>query len=167
MSTKRVLVAYGSKHGATAGIAREIGESLREDGLDAVVVAADEVTDVRDYDAVVLGGALYAGHWNSEAARCAQRNEEDLRHRPVWLFSSGPLDASAEEKDIPPVPSVAREMQKLGAREHVTFGGSVTAATPGLITKALLHQGKGGDYRNPDRIHAWAHHIASELTSAA
>lgn len=40
MSAKRVLVAYGSKHGATAGIAEQVGTSLREDGIDAVVVQA-------------------------------------------------------------------------------------------------------------------------------
>ncbi|MEV0412913.1 flavodoxin domain-containing protein [Streptomyces sp. NPDC050448] len=165
MSTKRVLVAYGSEHGATAGIAAEIGESLREDGLDAVVIPAGDVDDVRGYDAVVLGGSLYAGHWNSKASHCAKRNAEDLRHRPVWFFSSGPVDTSADEEDIPPVPAVARQMQILGAREHVTFGGSITANTPGLISKALLHEGKGGDFRNPERIHAWAHHISKELTA--
>ncbi|MFD5619115.1 flavodoxin domain-containing protein [Streptomyces yangpuensis] len=60
MSTKRVLIAYGTKHGATAGIAEQIGRTLREDGLDAVVLPADDVHDVRAYDAVVLGGSLYA-----------------------------------------------------------------------------------------------------------
>ncbi|MCX4960616.1 hypothetical protein [Streptomyces virginiae] len=33
MTQKSVLVAYGSKHGATAGIASQIGRTLREDGL--------------------------------------------------------------------------------------------------------------------------------------
>lgn len=104
MSTKRVLVAYGTKHGATAGIAEQIGKTLREDGLDAVVLPADDVHDVRAYDAVVLGGSLYAGHWSSKAKHCAERNAESLRHRPVWMFSSGPLDRSAEEHDIPRSP---------------------------------------------------------------
>ncbi|WP_328972013.1 flavodoxin domain-containing protein [Streptomyces sp. NBC_00239] len=150
MSTKRVLVAYGTKHGATAGIAEQIGKTLREDGLDAVV----------------LGGSLYAGHWSSKAKHCAERNAESLRHRPVWMFSSGPLDRSAEEDDIPPVSAVAREMQLIGAREHMTFGGSITAHTPGFLAKALLHEGKGGDFRNPERIQNWAHHISAELVAA-
>ncbi|MCB5180856.1 flavodoxin domain-containing protein [Streptomyces antimicrobicus] len=166
MTGKRVLVAYGTKHGATAGIAERIGTTLREDGLDAVVLPADDVDDVRDYDAVVLGGALYAGHWSGKAKRCAQRNADSLRRRPVWLFSSGPLDRSAEERDIPPVPAVARQMQLVGAREHKTFGGSLTAATPGLLARSMLRQGKGGDFRDPDRIRSWAHHISAELAAA-
>ncbi|MGW0117922.1 flavodoxin domain-containing protein [Streptomyces sp. NPDC003327] len=163
MNPTRVLVAYGSKHGATAGIADEIGRTLRADGLDAVVLPADTVTDVSGYDGVVLGGALYAGRWNGKASRCARRNADQLRDRPLWLFSSGPVDSSAEQNDIPPAPGVARRMQKLGAREHVTFGGAVTAETPGRIARALVRHGKGGDFRNPARIREWAHHIGSEL----
>ncbi|WP_121829205.1 flavodoxin domain-containing protein [Streptomyces sp. S1] len=163
MTGKRVLVAYGSKHGATEGIADEIGRTLRADGIDAVVLSADTVTDVSGYDGVVLGGALYAGHWNGKARRCARRNAEQLRHRPLWLFSSGPVDSSAEQRDIPPVPGVARRMKKLGAREHVTFGGAMTAETPGFISRSLVRQGKDGDFRNPERVRTWAHHIGTEL----
>ncbi|MFJ7153928.1 flavodoxin domain-containing protein [Streptomyces sp. NPDC101118] len=166
MNTKRVLVAYGTRHGATAGIAEEIGRTLREDGLDAVVLPADDVADVRSFDAVVLGGALYAGRWSGKAKRCAERNEQYLRNRPVWLFSSGPVDSSAEQHEIPPVKAVARQMERLGAREHMTFGGSITDGTPGLIARAMVRQGKGGDFRNPERIQTWAHHIGRELIAA-
>ncbi|AJF63179.1 flavodoxin domain-containing protein [Streptomyces vietnamensis] len=150
MNAKRVLVAYGSKHGATAGIADEIGKTLRADGIDVVV----------------LGGALYAGRWNGKARRCARLNADQLRRRPVWFFSSGPVDSSAEQHDIPPTPGVARRMKKIGAREHVTFGGAVTAETPGRIARSMVHHGKGGDFRDPARIQAWAHHIGSELGTA-
>ncbi|MFJ7779381.1 flavodoxin domain-containing protein [Streptomyces yangpuensis] len=166
MTQVRVLVAYGSKHGATAGIASQIGRTLREDGLDATVLPADDVKDVRGYDAVVLGGALYAGHWSGKAKRCAERNADYLKHRPVWLFSSGPVDSSAEQHEIPPVPAVAREMERIGAREHRTFGGSITSGTPGLIARAMVRAGKGGDFRNPEQIQSWAHHISAELAAA-
>ncbi|RPK87607.1 hypothetical protein [Streptomyces sp. ADI98-10] len=46
MNAKRVLIAHGSKAGATAGIAEEIGRTLRDDGFDAVVLPADTATDV-------------------------------------------------------------------------------------------------------------------------
>ncbi|MER7467303.1 flavodoxin domain-containing protein [Streptomyces sp. NPDC097981] len=167
MTAKRVLVAYGSRHGATAGIASQIGTALREDGLDAVVLPADDVDDVRGFDAVVLGGSLYAGRWSGKALHCAERNEHYLKHRPVFLFSSGPVDSSADQHEIAPVPAVSRQMERLGAREHVTFGGSITMYTPGPIAKVLVRFGKGGDFRNTERIRNWAHHISGELTAAA
>ncbi|WP_240134644.1 flavodoxin domain-containing protein [Streptomyces sp. MUM 178J] len=166
MTTKRVLVAYGSKHGATAGIADEIGRTLRDDGYDTAVLPAGDVKDVSSYDAVVLGSSLYAGHWHRDARRCAKRNADALRERPVWLFSSGPVDTSADERDITPVPGAAKVMDRLHAREHKTFGGSVTEETPGWIARSIVRRGKGGDFRNPERIHAWAHHIGEALTEA-
>lgn len=66
MKAERVLVAYGSKVGATAGIAEEIGRTLRDDGFDAVVPQADAVTDVRPSYSSSVGpcapGAGPAGH---------------------------------------------------------------------------------------------------------
>ncbi|GGS89211.1 hypothetical protein GCM10010222_33390 [Streptomyces tanashiensis] len=163
MKPKRVLVAYGSRAGATAGIAEEIGQTLRDDGFDAVVLPADTVTDVSAYDGVVLGGALCAGHWTGKTRRCARRNAEQLRHRPLRLFSSGPVDTSVYEHDIPPVRGVARRMRKLGAREHTTFGGAATADTSEPVARHMMNRGKCGDFRNPERIRAWAHHIGTEL----
>lgn len=97
------LVAYGSKNGSTAEIARWIASVLRDNGIDADARSAHEIQDVGPYDAVVLGGALYAGRWHRDARRFARRHHRELAARPVWLFSSGPLDPSASERDIPPV----------------------------------------------------------------
>ncbi|GAA4990101.1 flavodoxin domain-containing protein [Kitasatospora paranensis] len=163
MKTRRILVAYGSKHGATAGIADEIGRTLTEDGFETSVVPAGKVRDVTGFDAVVLGSALYAGHWQHDALACARHNADALAQRPVWLFSSGPVDSSAEQHDIPPVRGASKEMKRLHARGHVTFGGSMTAETPGFIAHSLVKHGKGGDFRNPERIREWAHGIAREL----
>ncbi|GAA1222388.1 flavodoxin domain-containing protein [Kitasatospora nipponensis] len=165
MKSKRILVAYGSKHGATAEVAEEIGTVVREDGFEAVVVPAGEVQGVEDFDAVILGSALYAGHWQRDALNCARRNARALGERPVWLFSSGPVDSSAEQHEIAPVPAVAKEMEHLHARGHVTFGGSITAATPGWIAHALVRHGKAGDFRNPAQIRTWAHEITAELAA--
>lgn len=167
MHNTHVLIAYGSKHGATQGIAEELAEALRSDGCDAVVMPADRVDDVSGYDAVILGGAVYAGRWHVEARRCARRHAGQLRQLPVWLFSSGPVDDSAERRDIAPVRGVARWTQRLGAREHITFGGALTAETPGRIAHSLVRHGKGGDFRNPERIRQWAHHIAAQLATSS
>ncbi|MDH6144297.1 menaquinone-dependent protoporphyrinogen oxidase [Kitasatospora sp. GP30] len=163
MKTQRILVAYGSKHGATAGIAEEIAHTLDGDGFETEVVPAREVHDVERFDAVVLGGSLYAGHWHRDAVRCAHRNEAALTHRPVWLFSSGPVDSSAEQHEIPPVPSAAKELRRLHAKGHATFGGSITAETPGFVARTLVKHNKGGDFRNPEQIQRWAHRLGAEL----
>ena len=87
---KPVLVAYATKHGATAEIAARVGAVIREAGLEVEVVPADRVRDLTSYKAVVLGSAVYIGQWRKQAAKFLTKNEKALADLPVWLFSSGP-----------------------------------------------------------------------------
>src|SRR5690606_14249670 len=107
----------------TAEIAESVAAVLRKEGLTAEARAAGSVGSTEPYDAVVVGGGLYAGRWHRDARRFVRRNGEDLADRPLWLFSSGPLDASASEREIEPVPWVRKAVVRLDARDHVTFGG--------------------------------------------
>ncbi|WP_127361104.1 flavodoxin domain-containing protein [Actinacidiphila soli] len=167
MTAQRVLIAYGTKNGSTAEIAEWIAEELREQGIDTDVRSAAAVRDIAPYDAVVLGAGLYAGGWQCDAARFARQHRQALTQRPVWLFSSGPLDASATEREIPPARGVARIIARLDARDHVTFGGRLTEGAEGFIARQILQQGKGGDFRDREQVRTWAHDIAAELTPAA
>ena len=164
MPTK-VLVAYGTTNGSTARIAETIADVLRKRGVPTEAVPAHSVTDVESYDAVVVGGGLYAGRWHKDARRFVRRHGRVLAGRPLWFFSSGPLDASATEKDIPPVPGVRRVMARLGVRAHVTFGGCLEEGAKGFVARKIVSSGKGGDFRDFGRIEAWATDIGSELAS--
>ncbi|MEA3375393.1 MAG: flavodoxin domain-containing protein, partial [Chloroflexota bacterium] len=63
----QVLVAYATKHGATAEIAKKVGQVLREAGLPTDVLPAGDVGDLTSYSAVVLGSAIYIGRWRKDA----------------------------------------------------------------------------------------------------
>ncbi|WP_329331789.1 flavodoxin [Streptomyces sp. NBC_00663] len=162
-----VLVAYGTTNGSTAQIAETVAEVLNKAGLQAWARPADSVASVADYDAVVVGGGLYAGRWHRHARRFVRRHHRALAQKPLWLFSSGPLDASASEKDIPPVPGVRRAMTRLDARGHVTFGGCLVEGAEGRIARMIVRKGKGGDFRDFALIEEWAQNIADELTTDA
>lgn len=164
MEERRVLVAYGSRHGATAGIAEWVAEGLRAAGLVVDVSPAAAVRSVAPYDAVVLGGALYINRWHGDARSFARRHAAALRERPLWVFSSGPLDSSADERVIPPVPGVAKVVERLGARGHATFGGRLTAETAGFMGRSMAKK-LGGDFRNKEAVEAWAHDIGRELAT--
>ena len=137
----KVLVVYGSRHGATEGIAQRIGEVLRAQGLAAPVVSADVVADedVRDADAFVVGSAVYMGHWLKEPTEFLEHYPTLLRARAVWLFSSGPLPGSTRSKDpndpltdaLGPIAGPGSGGRKkieelaasIGARDHRVFLG--------------------------------------------
>jgi menaquinone-dependent protoporphyrinogen oxidase len=158
-----VLVAYGTTNGSTAEIAEAVAGVLRKEGFTVDTAPGGEVADVTQYDAFVVGGGLYAGHWHKDAHRFVRRHRRALTERPLWLFSSGPLDASASERDIPPVPGVRRTMDRLDAEGHITFGGCLVEGAKGWVARMILRNGKGGDFRDFARIEEWAAQVAGEL----
>jgi menaquinone-dependent protoporphyrinogen oxidase len=162
-----VLVAYGTTNGSTAQIAETVAEVLRKEGMSAEALPARSVTSVEAYDAVVVGGGLYAGRWHKDARRFVRRHRSALAGLPLWFFSSGPLDASASERDIPPVPAVKRAMDRLDVTEHVTFGGCLEEGAKGFIARKIVSSGKGGDFRDFGQIEAWAAGICTALTKNA
>ncbi|MFE6828452.1 flavodoxin domain-containing protein [Streptomyces sp. NPDC057690] len=164
--TDTVLVTYGTTNGSTAEIAESVAEVLRKAGLTVESLPARSAPGAARYDAVVVGGGLYAGRWHKDARRFVRRNRVLLADRPVWFFSSGPLDASAAERDIPPVRGVQRAMKRLGVRDHVTFGGCLVDGAKGWVAGMILRSGKGGDFRDFDAIEAWAQGVADALTPA-
>jgi menaquinone-dependent protoporphyrinogen oxidase len=162
MESLRVLVAYASKHGGTEEIARRIAHVLRSEGVRVDVGVVSEVGGVSQYDALVLGGALYMGRWLRPARRFARRFARDFRGRPVWLFSSGPIDDSATAQDLVPVPDVQRAIRRLDARDHVTFGGRL-AEEPDDVLGRMLAEKMHGDFRDWKLIDAWTKTVAAEL----
>ena len=162
--TDTVLVVYGTTNGSTAGIAEAVVDTLRKGGLTARALPARSITSVAPYDAVVVGGGLYAGRWHKDARRFVRRHRAELTRRPVWFFSSGPLDSSAADRDIPPVRGVRRTMDRLDAQGHITFGGCLREGAKGRIAKMIISSGKGGDFRDFGVIEEWAKGIAAYLT---
>jgi menaquinone-dependent protoporphyrinogen oxidase len=162
----RVLVAYGSKHHATAEIAEAIAEGLRSAGLQVDVRSAGPVGSLKPYRAVVLGSAVYAARWRPEALRLLRRPE--LRDRDVWLFSSGPIGEDRGDPErlahMTKPAAVERIASEIGAHEHVVFGGMV-ADDAGFIRKKMARQIPPDlrDRRDWAEIKAWADTIAVAL----
>lgn len=162
----KVLIVWGSKMGGTEEIARILGASLESAGFDVTCSPAIAAPPLGDFAAVLVGGALYANRWHPEAHGFVTRNLAGLRRRPVWMFSSGPLDASAADGELPPSGQVATLMDRVGAVGHVTFGGRLSPehATSGMA--AAMAKRQSGDWRDPARIRAWAEELARLLPTA-
>lgn len=158
----RVLIAYGSKRGGTAGLAGMIGDAFRDADVEALVTPADDVHDVGEVDAVIVVGALYMNRWHRHARRFVKRHRAALRGLPVWLVSSGPLDDSAEQHDIPPTSQVRRLAGAVEARGHVTFGGRLESTAKGFPAGAMART-NAGDWRDQDHVRRWVATVLDEL----
>ena len=159
----RVLVTAATKYGATAEIAHAIADALRDHGLEPTVLPAEQVEGIASHDAVVLGSAVYAGHWLRPARELVQRYAGDLAGRPVWLFSSGPVgDPPKPEED--PV-DVAELVAASGAREHRVFAGKLVRKQLSFPERAIVSALRvpEGDFRDWAEITRWAAEIAGAL----
>jgi menaquinone-dependent protoporphyrinogen oxidase len=174
-----VLVAYATHHGATREIAERIARVLGERGLTVSVESVDRVRDAGEFEAFVVGSALYCG-WLKEAMGFVERNKKVLAAAPMWLFSSGPLGGEhvdAQGRDVlenAAPKELARLREWIGQREHRVFFGAYdpNAKPVGFLERtfrlvpnnaAIL---AAGDFRDWADIEAWARAIGDRLAEA-
>jgi menaquinone-dependent protoporphyrinogen oxidase len=187
---RSALIVHASRHGATAGIAERIGEVLRSKGIETIVAPAEDNSDPRPYDAVIVGGAVYMGRWLDEGYEYLERHVEALRAQPVWLFSSGPLAGSANlkpnEEDryggaLGPADGPGSGGRKriealadaIGVRDHRVFYGAFDPNDPPKAMSERLARMfppvqkilPEGDFREWDVIEAWANELADQITT--
>jgi menaquinone-dependent protoporphyrinogen oxidase len=168
----KVLVTAASRHGSTAEIAESIGDVLRSRGFEVTIAPPEDVAALSGFEAVVLGSAVYMGHWLAPAIQLADRIGAELAGRPVWLFSSGPVgDPSskfAQQMDVDPVDLQAVQ-KATGAQEHKRFSGKLDRHNLRGIQRAglSLFRGLQGDFRDWQGIREWAASIADQLAGTA
>ncbi|MFA9432512.1 flavodoxin domain-containing protein [Egicoccus sp. AB-alg2] len=161
----QVLVSAASRHGATREIAAAIGERLAGHGLRVVVADPEVVEDVERFDAVVLGSAVYAGHWLDPARQLVERSTAVLSERPVWLFSSGPV--GDPPKPVEDAAEPRELLRTLPARGHRTFAGRLDRGSLGFAERAIVRalHAPVGDFRDWAAIAAWADEIHEQLVA--
>jgi menaquinone-dependent protoporphyrinogen oxidase len=160
----RVLVAFATKMGSTRGIANAVGAELLRHGLAVDVRDVREVSSLGDYQAVVLGSAVYLGRWRAEATRFVRQHTADLARSKVWLFESGWMG----KKSSAPLATSGgcTRAQSVGTAAPIVFGGCLDPALATGPIERMVARRMAGDYRDWDEIRAWATTIADVLATA-
>jgi len=163
-----VLITAASKHGATQEIAERIGADLSERGIEVEVRKLADVDDLRPYDAVVLGSAIFYGKWMKEAIRFVAVHAHELAERQTWLFGSGSITGNPPVDDDPSAirPSLVQNLvTQTHAHEHKVFAGKLDRSTLTLaeLLPVKMVRSQDGDWRDWRAIDEWAERIANEL----
>jgi menaquinone-dependent protoporphyrinogen oxidase len=161
----KVLVTVATRHGASAEVAAMIARVLRLRGMEATELRPADVADIEEYDAVVLGSAVYAGRWLAPARSLVERLQPQLAARPVWLFSSGPI--GDPPNPVKPV-DVSGVVASTGAIEHRLFAGKLDKSELGLLERVIVRaaHASDGDFRDWREVSHWAAEIADTLAAA-
>jgi menaquinone-dependent protoporphyrinogen oxidase len=128
VAARRVLVAYASAAGSTAGIAERIAHVLMAAGCNVVCLPAGDGVDPAGFDALVLGSAVHDMAWLPSTVDLVRRAAA-AGNDPVWCFSVGAVnprgwftryvacrEAERVERQFP---------AGFRAQEHRVFGGVV------------------------------------------
>lgn len=84
--SNKILVAYATRNGSTAGVAEAIGKTLAENGTVVDVRSMTDVKDLTPYQAVVAGSAIRGGMWLPEAMQFMKTHQAALAQRPFAAF---------------------------------------------------------------------------------
>ena len=160
----KILVAYASRMGSNAEIAQRIGDQLREAGHEVDVTPCADAADVAAYEAVIIGSALYMGHWDKAASSYLKSQAVLLAKRPTWLFQSGPCGEGLDLDHIDTPGAIRKLAGQIGLTAPVTFGGRLdrTKATTRL-SRWMATGTYAGDFRDWDQVRRCTGEVAAEL----
>lgn len=165
-----VLVAYATRHGATAEIAEKIGEVLAQNDLKADVVEISSVKDITAYGAIVVGSSIYFGDWHKEMVNFLNENEKLLITRDVWIFSSGPTGHRDTYEIVAEwrFPLWFRPLlERIQPHDGAVFFGKLDLEKLNFFERTIAKMLKEpiGDFRDWEEIETWAQTICKQIKS--
>jgi menaquinone-dependent protoporphyrinogen oxidase len=169
--TKKILVAYASRTGSTAGIAEAIAKTLSESDLEVDFRPIQEIQDLDTYQSVVLGSAIQDGKWLPEAMQFLKTHQAELQQKPFAAFLVCMTMAMKNEtyrqgaKDwLAPVRTLVKPLRE-GYFAGVLDISKVPSFSQRLMFRLSVMMGvwTEGDHRDWQAIRAWAEDLKSVL----
>lgn len=81
----KTLIVYGTKYGTAEKCVKELAKNLTGQ-VDVINLKDNKDIKTVDYDKIVIGGAIYAGHIIKEVKEFYETNKEALKSKKVAVF---------------------------------------------------------------------------------
>jgi menaquinone-dependent protoporphyrinogen IX oxidase len=100
---KKILVTYATMAGSTVEVAQAMGEEITQRGLIVDVLPVSDITDIKAYDGVVIGGPMIMG-WHRAALRFLKKHRRALQDIPLAVFLTAMSLTQTSEMTMDGVP---------------------------------------------------------------
>jgi menaquinone-dependent protoporphyrinogen oxidase len=179
----RILILYASTHGHTAKIAVRIAARLEDDGATVDLHrlhANGSQPALPDYDAVIVGASIHAGHHQRALVKWAERHHTALGLTPSAFFSVSLTAADDTEESRAATRGYVHDfVEHTGwtPSESTTFAGALQYREYDVATRVLIRllmrrmhhptdASQDYDYTDWDAVDGWAHELAATLIPA-
>jgi menaquinone-dependent protoporphyrinogen oxidase len=174
----RILVVYSSTHGHTEKIAARIAAALEHDGaaVDLHQLAPAKLGPTPlDYDAVVVGGSIHAGHHQRELVDWVKLHRTGLQMRPSAFFTVCLTAADDTQESREATRAYLDDFVETTGwtpRSSATFAGALQYReydfATRLVMRLLMHRhdhpsdiSRDYDFTDWDAVDRWAHAFAA------
>lgn len=178
--SKKVLIVYGTRHGAAEGTSEEIAKVLRGTGLDVRVANAkrEKIKDMSEYDLIIVGSGMQMAEWTGAAEKFLEKFQKELSSKKVAIFVSSGAQ-TPDEIENARRQYLEDKASKYGLRpiSMAVFGGvwdfnkmffllrKTLASLKPKLEEAGVREVKPGlyDTRDWDAIRTWAKEMAAKV----
>ncbi|UCE12550.1 MAG: hypothetical protein JSV04_10175 [Candidatus Heimdallarchaeota archaeon] len=162
--TMKALIVYGTRYGATQGIAERMFEWLQKENIDSDVinVKKDEWPELAKYSGLILGTGIRIGQWTKEMKNFIKKKKEEInmfRGPKIFFVCSGYAAIPERYQEIKQE-YCKKALENLGVSvdsiNYEAFGGVMNASPDspvGWLDKKMLKiAGKASPDFDPNGI---------------
>ncbi len=181
-----VLIAYGTRMGASSATAEEIAAVLRGEGFTVQVANLKDrkINDITGYDLVIVGSGVQMGKWHGEAEDFLVKHRAELDKKKLAIFVSSMTQIGRIGEEEKPAVKDARQKYvdekvtkyNLKPISTAVFGGVLDFGKMNWLTRKIMEKArpdleKGGmkekhpgfyDTRDIEMIRVWARELAAK-----
>jgi menaquinone-dependent protoporphyrinogen oxidase len=165
----RILVTYASKAGSTMEAAERIAKNLGSQNLTVDIQPVGKVTDLMQYQAVVLGSAIRAGNLLPEVKAFVEKHQAQLSQKYFGIFIVCLTMKDKTEENYKTVSAYLEPVRsQIKPDKEGIFAGVMNSSKLGFLERMLMKAMKApeGDYRNWEAIDAWTEELGQEINAS-
>jgi len=161
---KKILLAYGTVSGSTGEVAQAIAEEMQTSGAVVDVKPVEEVRDLAEYDAVVVGTAVRMFRILGKTKRFLRAHRNALSQLPVAYFLVCLTMGEETHENVQKATDYAKPMVKTKAPVSLgLFGGCIDHEKMTDFFGKSMRSVPEQDHRDWEKIRAWARETLPKL----